>query len=86
VADHDHDHRQHDTPPTAGRDVGAPAPDAARPHGTPAVPAEDAGPRPGEHPSVADSGSRPSTAVIFVGLLILAALIYGGVWVGMLGN
>jgi hypothetical protein len=86
MAGQDHDHRRDDAAPTARRDVGARAPDAARPHGTPAVPAEDAGPRPGEHPSVADSGSRPSTAMILVGLLLVAALIYGGVWVGMLGN
>ncbi len=62
------------------------APDAARPEGTPAVPREDAGPRPGEHPSVARSGSSPSTAWILVGLLVLGALLYAGVWFGMLGG
>lgn len=63
------------------------APDAgSHPEGTPAVPREDAGQRPGEHPTVAAEGSKPGTAKILVGLLILAALIYAGVWVGMLGG
>jgi hypothetical protein len=51
-----------------------------------AVPREDAGPRPGEHPTAAREGSRPSTAVILAVLLIGGALVYAAVWFGILGG
>jgi hypothetical protein len=49
----------------------------------PAVPREDAGPRPGEHPTVRRTGGSSSTAIAFAVLLVLALLMYAAVATGI---
>lgn len=51
-----------------------------------AVPREDAGPRPGEHPTVARSGSSRSTAIGFVAVLVGALLMYALIALGVVGS
>jgi hypothetical protein len=49
----------------------------------PAVPREDAGPRPGEHPTVARSGGKSSTGIVLAVVLVLALLMYAAIATGI---
>lgn len=48
-----------------------------------AVPREDAGPRPGEHPTVRRSGGKSSTGIVLAVLLVLALLMYAAIATGI---
>jgi hypothetical protein len=49
----------------------------------PPVPREDAGPRPGEHPTVARSGGKGRTGLILAAVLGLALLMYALIAAGI---
>jgi hypothetical protein len=49
----------------------------------PAVPREDAGPRPGEHPTVRRSGGKRSTGIVLAVVLVLALLMYAAIAAGI---
>jgi hypothetical protein len=52
----------------------------------PAVPRQDAGPRPGEHPTVARSGGGGRTGIILAAVLGLALLMYAAIAAGIFGG
>lgn len=60
--------------------------DEHRDETAPAVPREDAGPRPGEHPTVARSGGGGKTGIILAVVLGLALLMYGAIAAGIIGG
>jgi hypothetical protein len=49
----------------------------------PAVPREDAGPRPGEHPTARRSGGKGSTGIALAVVLVLALLMYAAIATGI---
>lgn len=52
----------------------------------PAVPREDAGPRPGEHPTVRRSGGKGRTGIVLAVVLGLALVMYAAIALGIMGN
>jgi hypothetical protein len=69
--------------PNLEEPVVADRPDEHDDDAAPAVPREDAGPRPGEHPTVRRSGGRPSTGIILAVVLVLALLMYAAIATGI---
>lgn len=51
-----------------------------------AVPREDAGPRPGEHPTVRRSGGKGRTGVILAVVMVLALAMYAAIAAGIIFN
>jgi hypothetical protein len=60
--------------------------DRDRDDAAPAVPREDAGPRPGEHPTVRRSGGIGRTGIALAVLLGLALLMYAAIAAGIVGS
>ncbi len=51
--------------------------------GPPAVPREDAGPRPGEHPTARRTAGGRGTAIALAVVLVLALLMYAAIATGI---
>lgn len=49
----------------------------------PAVPREDAGPRPGEHPTVRRSGGKGRTGIVLAVVLLLALAMFAAIAAGI---
>lgn len=61
-----------------------PTDDERRDDAAPAVPREDAGPRPGEHPTVRRSGGKGRTGIILAVVMVLAVAMYAAIAGGII--